>query len=384
METKPNSKKKIGRKILRLIWKTIPFVMVLLVIGLIILPLGKKISEKKLALAQKQSNETAIAKSLTNVITMELIPAMVMEKLSLPGVAKPWVSLEVVSETRGKVISKKITAGRQVKKGDVLAIIDKSDYQNSYDSALASYDSAMATQKRLKALVKKNFVTKSQLDDAVARVKTSKAALDNAKLNLNRCTILSPMKGVVDRVHIENGTFLNPGDPVAQILQIDKLKIEVGIPESDVDAVRKLKTFDITIDALDGKIYTGEYHYLYKTTDSMARLYNLEIKVENTDGQILPDMFARVKIIKNQDPKGISVPMYSLVNQNKDIGVYVEKDGIVRFRPLKTGFQDGWKTQIPKGLFPGENIVVVGHRIIEDGEQVNVTKTIRDMEEITQ
>jgi len=384
METKPNSKKKIGRKILRLIWKTIPFVMVLLVIGLIILPLGKKISEKKLALAQKQSNETAIAKSLTNVITMELIPAMVMEKLSLPGVAKPWVSLEVVSETRGKVINKKITAGRQVKKGDVLAIIDKSDYQNSYDSALASYDSAMATQKRLKALVKKNFVTKSQLDDAVARVKTSKAGLDNAKLNLNRCTILSPMKGVVDRVHIENGTFLNPGDPVAQILQIDKLKIEVGIPESDVDAVRKLKTFDITIDALDGKIYTGEYHYLYKTTDSMARLYNLEIKVENTDGQILPDMFARVKIIKNQDPKGISVPMYSLVNHDKDVGVYVEKEGIVRFRPLKTGFQDGWKTQIPKGLDPGENIVVVGHRIIEDGEKVNVTKTIRDMEEITQ
>jgi membrane fusion protein, multidrug efflux system len=384
MKTKINSTKTIGRKILRLIWKVIPFVMVLLVIGLIILPLGKKISEKKLALAQKQSNETAIAKSLTNVITMELIPAMVMEKLSLPGVAKPWVSLEVVSETRGKVVSKKITEGRHVNKGDVLAVIDKSDYQNSFDSALASYDSAMATQKRLKALVKNQFVTRSQLDDAVARVKTSKAALDNAKLSLSRCTILSPMRGIVDRVHIENGTFLNSGDPVAKIIQIDKLKIEVGIPESDVDAVRKLKTFNMTIDALDGKTYTGEYHYLYKTTDSMARLYNLEIKVENTDGQILPDMFARVKIIKNQDPKGISVPMYSLVNHDKDVGVYVEKKGIVRFRPLKTGFQDGWKTQIPKGLFPGENIVVVGHRIIEDGEQVNVTKTIRDMEEISQ
>jgi len=384
METKPNSKKIIGRKILRLIWKVIPFVIVLLVIGLIILPLGKKISEKKLALAQKQSNETAIVKSLTNVITMEVIPAMVMEKLSLPGVAKPWVSLEVVSETKGKVVSKKITEGRHVNKGDILAVIDKSDYQNSFDSALASYDSAMATQKRLKALVKNQFVTQSQLDDAVARVKTSKAALDNAKLSLSRCTILSPMRGIVDRVHIENGTFLNSGDPVAKIIQIDKLKIEVGIPESDVDAVRKLKTFNMTIDALDGKTYTGEYHYLYKTTDSMARLYNLEIKVENTDGQILPDMFARVKIIKNQDPKGISVPMYSLVNHDKDIGVYVEKDGIVRFRPLNTGFQDGWKTQIPKGLFPGEKVVVVGHRIIEDGEQVNVTKTIRDMEEISQ
>ena len=374
----------IGRKTLKLIWKIIPFITVLLIIGLIILPLGKKISAKKADLVEKQLKEKAVTKALTNVITMELIPAMVMEKLSLPGVAKPWISLEVVSEIRGKVVDKKVTEGRHVNKGDVLAVIDKSDYQNSYDSALASYDSALSTQKRLKALVKKNFVTQSQLDDAVARVKTSRAGLDNAKLNLSRCMILSPMQGVVDRIHIENGTFLNSGDPVASILQIDKLKIEVGIPESDVDAVRKLKSFDMTIDALDGKTYTGVYHYLYKTTDSMARLYNLEIKVDNTGGEILPGMFARVKIIKKQDPLGLAVPMYSLVTLNKDIGVYVESRGIVRFRPVSTGFLDGWKIQIPKGLEPGEKVVVIGHRIIEDGEQVNVTKTIRDMEEISQ
>ena len=382
MKTKSDPAKTLGRKILRLIWKSIPFAVVLLVIGLIILPLGKKISAEKADLAEKQSTEKAITKALTNVMTMELVPAMVMEKLSLPGVAKPWISLEVVSEIRGKVVNKKVIEGRHVNKGDVLAVIDQSDYQNAYDSALASYDSAQATQKRLIALVKKNFVTQSQLDDAVAQVKTSMADLENAKLNLSRCTIVSPMEGIVDRVHIEPGSFLSSGDPVALILQIDKLKIEVGIPESDVDAVRKLKTFNMKIDALDGKTYTGVYHYLYKTADSMARLYKLEIKVDNTDGQILPDMFVRVKIIKKQDPQGIAVPMYSLVNHNKDIGVYVEKDGIVRFRPVRIGFQDGWKTQIPEGLEPGEKVVVVGHRIIEDGERVNVTKTIQDMEEI--
>ena len=384
MKTKSDPAKTLGRKILRLIWKSIPFAVVLLVIGLIILPLGKKISAEKAELAQKQSNEKAVTKALTNVMTMELVPAMIMEKLSLPGVAKPWVSLEVVSEIRGKVVSKKVTQGRHVNIGDVLAVIDQSDYQNSYDSALASYETALSTQKRLNVLVKKNFVTQSQLDDAVAQVKTSMADLENAKLNLSRCTIVSPMEGIVDRIHIETGSFLSSGDPVALILQIDKLKIEVGIPESDVDAVRKLKTFDMKIDALDGKTYTGVYHYLHKTSDSMARLYNLEIKVDNTDGQILPDMFVRVKIIKKQDPQGLAVPMYSLVNLNKDIGVYVEKDGIVRFRPVRIGFQDGWKTQIPEGLEPGENVVVVGHRIIEDGERVNVTKTIRDMEEILQ
>lgn len=384
MKTESNINQTTGKKLLRIIWKNIPFLVVLLAILFVILPLGKRISLKKMELTQKQANEKSDTKALTNVITMELIPAMVMEKLSLPGVAKPWISLEVVSEIRGKIVNKKVTEGLQVNKDDILAVIDKSDYQNAYDSALASYETALSTQKRLKALVKKNFVTKSQLDDAVAMVKTSKAALDNAKLSLSRCTIRSPMKGIVDRIHIENGTFLNSGDPVAKILQIDRLKIEVGIPESDVAAVRKLKTFEMTIDALDGKTFTGEYHYLHKTSDSMARLYNLEIKVDNFDGQILPDMFVRVKIIKNQNPQGLAVPMYSLVNHNKDIGVYIEKDGIVQYRPLKTGFQDGWKTQIPEGLYPGEKVVVVGHRIIEDGEQVKVTKTIRDMEEISQ
>ena len=176
METKSNPTQPIGKKILKLTWSSIPFIVVLLVILLVILPLGKIISEKKTELAEKQSKETAGAKYLTNVVTMELTTSMVMEKLSLPGVAKPWISLEVVSEIRGKIVSKKVTEGRRVNKGDVLAVIDKSDYQNSYDSALASYETAQSTEKRLKALVKKKFVTQSQLDDAVSNVKTSKAA----------------------------------------------------------------------------------------------------------------------------------------------------------------------------------------------------------------
>jgi RND family efflux transporter MFP subunit len=372
-----------GNKIFRLIRKILPFLAVLLIIILITLPLGKKIAEKKEALAENQSRQTA-EKPLTNVITMAVEPSLIREKISFPGVVKPWISLHLVSEIKGKIVDKRIMEGRRVNKGDILALIDAGDYQNAYNAALASYETALATETRLKALMKNNFATQAQFDDAEARVKTTRAELDSARLNLSRCTILSPMEGVVDRIYIENGTFLSPGDPVAQILQIDRLKIEVGIPESDVDAVRKLKYFDMTIDALAGKTCTGEYHYLYKTSDSMARLYNLEIKVDNADGQILPDMFVRVEVVKQQDPRGLAVPIYSLVTVDQKTGVFVEKEGIVHFRPVKTGFLDGWKTQVAQGLEPGEHVVVVGHRIIEDGERVRVAKTVRDMEEISQ
>jgi RND family efflux transporter MFP subunit len=384
MESKPIQKKKFTRTMLRFIWKSIPIITVALVIALVIFPLSKKISARKADLAEQQSHQMNAAKAPTNVITMEMIPGMVMEKISLPGVAKPWISLTVAAEVKGKIDTKKIDEGTRVQKGDILAIIDRRDYQNHYDAALASYETALTTKNRFIALSKKQFVTQSQLDDAGATVKTSKAAMDTAALNLSRCTIRSPMEGIVDRVYIENGDFLNVGDPVAAILQIDRLKIEVGIPESDVAAVRKLSTFDMTIDALGGQTHRGKYHYLFKTADSMARLYNLEIEVGNPDHQILPGMFARVNIVKHHDAQGLAVPIYALLTLNNKTGVFVEKESVVHFRPVTTGFLDGWRIQIPTGLSPGEKVVVVGHKIIEDGETVHVTKTIRNMEELPQ
>jgi membrane fusion protein (multidrug efflux system) len=384
MEPNPIQKKKFIQKFLPILWKCIPIISVVLMIALVILPLGKKISAQKADLAKKQSLQIKEARPATNVITMEMLPDMIEEKISLPGVAKPWISLKLASEVQGKIDTKKTREGARVKKGDILAIIDKRDYQNYYNSALASHETAKTTKKRFAALSKKQFVTQSQLDDADARVKTTKAAMDTAKLNLDRCTIRSPMEGIVDRVYIERGGFLSVGDPVATILKIDRLKIEVGIPESDVAAVRKLFTFDMTIDALGGRSYRGKYHYLFKTTDSMARLYNLEIEVDNSDLQILPGMFARVAIVKNHDPKGLAVPIYSLVTLNKRVGVFVEKENIVHFRPITTGYLDGWKTQVQEGLSPGEKVVVVGHKIIEDGETVTVTKNILKMEELIQ
>ncbi len=376
-------KETVWTKIRRLGSAVLPFCVVALVIVLVVWPLGRKIADRKQALAQRQAEAKPVEKPLTNVVTMVMEPGLIMERISLPGMARPWISLEVVSEIRGKVVDKKAMEGSHVRKGDVLALIDDKDYQNAYTAALAAYEIALATEKRLNALARNNFATQSQFDDAAARVKTSRAELENARLNLSRCTLVSPMEGVVDRVLVENGTYLNPGDPVVQILRIDQLKIQVGIPESDVDTVRRLKTFDMTIDALGGRTVTGEYHYLYKTTDSMARLYTLEIRVANADGQILPDMFARVEIIKQKDDRGLAVPIYSLLTTGPDTGVFVVSEGQARFRAVETGFLDGWKIQVKKGLEPGDQVVVVGHRLIEDGEKVHVTRVVRDMEEVT-
>ncbi len=374
----------IRRRLLRLAWHSLPFTATLVIIALVVLPLMQKIEAKKADLEKQQAMAGQTEQALVNVVTLTMIPGPVQEKISLPGVVKPWIALNVVAEVKGKIISKNIEEGARVKKGDILAVIDKRDYQLNLDSAQASYETAKSNEKRLSALSQKNFATLSQLDDARSLVSTTQAAVNLAKLNLERCTIRAPMDGIADRVFIEYGNFLDAGEPVATVLEMDRLKVEVGIPESDVAAVRRLSQFEMTFDALDGETATGTYHYLFKTTDSMARLYSLEIKLDNPGLRILPDMFARVSIVKNRVDAGLAVPIYSLVSQKEKTGVFVETQGKISFRPVETGFQDGWRILVKDGLVDGEHVVVVGHRIIEDGEQVHVTRTISDVKELVQ
>lgn len=376
-------KKSIVNRLFRVILGGIPFVIVVLVLVGTVFLLKQKIQAKQVMMEQQQKTDARAEKPLTGVVALEMIPGPMMEKISLPGIARPWVSLQVVAEVGGIIVTKSVSEGLTVKRGDTLAVIDNSDYQNMYDSALASYESALTTRKRLTALSEQQFVTQSQLDDAVARVKTSKAALANAELKLSRCMIRSPIDGIVDKVFVETGQYTGIGDPVVNILQIDRVKVAVGIPESDVDAVRKLMTFDMTVDALDGKHYRGTHYYLSKTTGDLARLYTLEIAVDNPGHQIFPGMFARVDIVKKRVDQGLAVPMYSLITDDGSTGVFVEKDGVAEYRKVQTGIQDGWNIQVAQGLAPGEKVVVVGQRIIEDGEAVNVAQVIRSMEELT-
>ncbi|MBC2713179.1 MAG: efflux RND transporter periplasmic adaptor subunit [Desulfosarcina sp.] len=370
------------RPLLKRLWGFFPTLVVILLVGVIFLLSGRIRSEGEI-IKERTASGMRNERPQTNVITMEMVPATLRERLSLPGTVKPWIALKIVAEVNGKIVEKLVSEGQRVKKGDILARIDDRDYKNALASSQASYQVALATQKRLKELFEEKVSTHSQIDDIAARVKTSRAAMDNAALALERCAIRAPFDGVVNRFYIETGQYLGIADPVAEVLQIDRVKIEVGIPESDVDKVRRLEHFSVKIDALGGKRFQGTRHYLYKNSDNFARLYNLEIAVDNPDGEILPDMFTRVEIVKTEVSDGLGVPLYSLITRNEASALYVVKDGVVRLTPVEVGIQDGWQVEISQGLKPGDHVVVVGQRQIDDGEAVNVTRTIREMGELS-
>lgn len=322
------------------------------------------------------------AETLVNVVAMKLTRQSIHDQLSFPGTVEPWLRLNVLAEVGGKVISKRVKDGDWVRKGKIIAKIDPEKYRNYFLSSKAQYESALSNLKRQQELYKEELTTRSQLDQALTQVENFKAAMNNAEKDLENCSIRAPISGYANTVSIEKGQYINHSSVVASIIQINSVKVKVGIPESDVDAVRKIKTFNVKIDALEGKVFTGRKHHFSRSADSGARLYNLEIAVKNTGFQILPDMFARVEIIRNQRDESIVIPIYSMVPYNKEQVVYVANGETALRRKVEIGIQEGWNIEVKEGLQPGDNLIVVGHRQVSDGQKINITRTIADPKEL--
>ncbi len=368
---------------LRRLWAALPFMTLIVLLGIIFV-LQSWINTEGNIVKERKAQELAGEKPPVNVVTLTLSPKPIREQISLPGVVRPWVDLSVVAEVRGKIVTKKVVEGQQVRTGDLLAVIDKRNYQNAYNSARAAYHAAKASYDRILTLNQDRLTTMSQLDDALASMENAKANMDTAALNLERCTITSPLDGIVDRVYIEYGQFMNDADPVADILQMDRVKVQVNIPESDVDAVRRVDDFKVTVAALGHKVFAGKRHYLAKSAQTLARSYLLAIAIDNSDGEILPDMFTRVKIVKQKVEDGLAIPLFTISSVDGQKGVFIDDDGVARRVPIKTGIQEGWQVQAKEGLTEGANVIVVGHKDVEEGAPIHVLRTVTDAKELMQ
>ncbi len=347
---------------------------------------GQKKLDKQIAFLEKQIAENKIDMQDpipdVNVVALELTKQPIRDRINLPGIVEPWVKFNIIAEVRGEVKEKRIEKGTPLNAGDIIAVLDTEDYEIALQAAKASYSTALASKNRLEKLYKEQLASRSQLDDITAQLEQYKAQMDSAILNLERCTIRSPISGMINNLYIEQGQYVNVSDPIGEVLQMDRVKVIVGIPESDVSAVNTVNEFEVKLDALNGKTFKAEKHYLSRDSDPQARLYNLELGIDNPDGEILPDMFARVDIVKQEVADALSVPLYSIITLNNEQVVYVVNDNTVHARSVKTGIQEGWRIEITDGLDAGDHVIGIGHRNVSDGQAVNVIRTVLSMEDL--
>jgi membrane fusion protein (multidrug efflux system) len=368
-------------RVLKRIWKMLPALSLILLIIIILVMSsrikteGDRIAAEKLASLQKD-------RPPVNVVVLDIMPSSMYDRIDLPAQVEPWVEWKILAEVSGQAVRVAAKEGSRVTKGDLIAQLDSRDYENQLASVKAEYELAKLDLQRNSSLFTEQLITRAQLDQAIAKVNTIEASVKNAKLKVERAAIRAPISGLVNHLDVKEGLFMNMHDPVGVILDNSRVKVTVGIPEADVNEIKKLSHFDVTIEALGNIILKGKKHFFSQSPETLAHLYKLEIEVDNSNGAILPGMFARVNIVKREIRDSYSAPLYSVISRNDEQYIYVEKDGIAHVRIVETGILEGWKIEIKKGLSKGDRMIVVGHRNVDEGQEVNVVRTVSDPEDL--
>ncbi|MBW2610510.1 MAG: efflux RND transporter periplasmic adaptor subunit [Deltaproteobacteria bacterium] len=368
-------------RILRFFWGVFPWLIVMAILVFIgVMYFNIKDEKARLDKAKKEALKTEVP--AVKVITLTLKAKRLEDKINLPAEIEPYENLWVKAEVSGQILDVLVKEGQTVRKGQVLVELDDRDYITRLERIEANYSLAMLDQDRVAKLVKGKIYAATELDNIEARLKDLTAQLKEAKLAISRTRITAPISGRLNEIKAKKGDWMGANKPVAQILQFEKVKVTVGVPESDVAAVFDLKEANIIIEALEGRRVKGRKLFLSRQPRTLARLYDLELVVPNPDGHILPGMFARVELVRHVYDNAISIPLYAVITRGDDRFVYVEKGNKAEKRSIELGMLIGWQVHVKSGLNPGERVIIVGHRLLDEGQKVDIIKNVTDPQEI--
>lgn len=369
------------RRLLRFVWGIIPWIVVVLIVVFIV-SIGSRIIDKKSELEVARKANLKKTLPAVRVITLTLKLRRLVDMINLPAQVEPFEEIWVKAEVPGQIVDVLVKEGQLVKRGQVLVNLDDRDFRARLARIEANYRLADLNYERTKRLVQKNLAAPTKLDEIEAQRKDLNAQRNEATLALSRTSIKAPLSSLLNDLTAKRGDFVNVGDPVAQILEIDTVKVTVGVPESDVASIFDLEEAEVIIEALGKRSIKGKKIFLSRKPKTLARLFNLELKVPNPDGRILPGMFARVELVKNVYENALAVPLYAIITQGNERFVFIEKDGRAEKRKVTLGALVGWEIHITSGLQAGDKVIAVGHRLLDDGQAVEVIRNVGHPNEI--
>ena len=328
-----------------------------------------------------------------NVIvqTVQPIPELA-DTFTLSAVVEPDRVVHVAAEVTGRVErfglrehpvswrGRDIPAGKPVQEGEPIAEKDPIVYLNTdllkarFDRAQAQFEYDQTEYRRIADLYERGVTSKTEFDDARATRDVSKAILEEAARNFERAEIVAPISGILNRLPIELGEYAAPGQEVAEIVNIDRVKVVVEVPERDVYYLHVGDTAEVLVRALEETKLTGEISYISELADSATRTTRLEIAIDNRDHLLRSGQIIRACLTRRVLSDVIMIPLDSVIPLEHGRVVSVASDGRAERREVELGLIEGRSVRVLRGLEAGDRLIVAGHRYVGPGQPVTVVE----------
>ena len=313
--------------------------------------------------------------------------------LNALGTITPLQNVTVRTQINGQLQQIAFTEGQMVKKGDFLAEVDPRPYQ-------AALEQAQGTLARDQALLKNAVLdaaryTKLVAEDSIASqtrdtqlalviqykgtVLTDQAAVDNAKLNLDYCHIVSPVTGRVGLRQVDQGNYVTPGDTngIVVVTQLQPISALFTLPEDNVLAVTKPMHAgqSLAVTALDRanivKLATGALTNIDNQIDTTTGTFKMRAQFDNADESLFPNQFVNIQLLVETQHDQMIVPTAAIQRGAPGTFVYaMNPDSTVSVKPVKLGVAQGERQAILSGLAVGDTVVTDGVDRLRDGAKV--------------
>lgn len=336
-----------------------------------------------------------IAQDLPSVIVVSVTERDVTPQFEYVGRVEAVETVDLRARVEGFLKSRDFPEGSEIKKGDLLFVIEKATYevtvlerQADLAVAVANSKNSEADFKRKKALASRGNLSTSNLDQARATVEIDRAnilkaqaALKQAKLDLSYTEIRSPIAGKISRARYSVGSLVGTtSEPLATVTSVDPVHVVIAVSEKQLIEVRKrgidLENPPVTPSLVltDGSPYpvSGKFNYLEPSVDQTTDTIIARAVFANPNRLLLPGQFVSVIVREKIEVSKIVVPQ-SAVQQDSQghFVLVVDRDKKAQLRRITVGQQNGVDWVIDDGLVTGEQVIVQGIQKVRPNMAVN-------------
>ncbi|MBF0236417.1 MAG: efflux RND transporter periplasmic adaptor subunit [SAR324 cluster bacterium] len=312
----------------------------------------------------------------SNVEIMQLTPQKFKIYKSFVGELFPNKRITLRSEREGTVESVSFEEGIHVEQNQDLVHISTHELELRVELAKSDLDLAKSNYERDQKLFEKKLVAPSQRDQMYHQFQTAKQLLQLSQLELAKSVLVSPLKGIVKSRHVEKGEFVNKGQMIAEILDMQQLKIMIYVQEQDIVFIKLNQKVDVSL-YVQEKNFEGQITKLGIEADSTNRGFPIEISIPNVKGELRSGMLAKVNIMLNEYQNQLVIPRHTILERENGKAVFVFDNEKVVERKIKLGESHQEYVRIMEGLKFGDWLVVKGQHELSDKSLVNVRNLIQ-------
>jgi membrane fusion protein, multidrug efflux system len=294
----------------------------------------------------------------------------IQRRLTAVGSLRSNESVILRPEIAGRIVEFRFQEGERVEIGQPLVLLEDSVWRTAVEQAQAALELSQANYERAVDLLQRKAGTTKARDEAFSQMRVDQAVLELARARLDKSVITAPFDGVVGLRKVSVGDFVDVGQDMVNLEQIDPLKADFRIAEVYLGAVRSGQRIELAVDAFPGETFAGEVYAIDPLIDESGRSIVLRARLPNEEGRLRPGLFARVTLVLNERDDALQIPEQALVPQGQDQFVFRVVEGKAALTKVEVGIRREGMVEIVSGLGPEDEVVTAGQLKIRDGAPV--------------